>query len=331
MKKRTFVIVSVILVLILIASGAAFAAPNKVYRMRNAHTQAPDHPVHICMLEAAEKIKERTKGAVLIEVFPSSQLGGDRDVAEGFGIGTIEMGIFGTGGLQVLDKRLIVEELPFAFPTKDKAYAAVDGDLGRLVNVILLEQGIVGLSYWESGHRHITNSVRPIKAIGDINGLTIRVPPAEMRIDTFKQVGALPTPMPLAEVFTALQTRVVDGQENPLATIYTLRFFEVQKYLTLSYHIWGSFLVAIAEKPWNDLPEEYRKIILEEVEVIKPKQRQMITEMEAKALEDIKATGIEINELDIAEFQKAVSPIWDKYSEVFGKELVDAVRKYAGN
>ena len=331
MKKRTFVIVSIIVVLILAVSCCGASAASKVYKMRAAHTQAPDHPVHTCMLEAAEKIKARTNGAVLIEVFPSSQLGGDRDVAEGFGIGTIEMGIFGTGGLQVLDKRLIVEELPFAFPTKDKAYAAVDGDLGKLVDKILLEQGIVSLSYWESGHRHITNSVRPIKAIGDISGLTIRVPPAEMRIDTFKQVGALPTPMPLAEVFTALQTRVVDGQENPLATLYTLKFYEVQKYLTLSYHIWGSFLVAIAEKSWNDLPEEYRKILVEETEAIKPKQRQMITEMEAQALENIKATGIEINELDIAEFRNAVLPIWDKYSEVFGKELVDAVRKYAGD
>ncbi len=318
------------------AAVLCLAAPvarsgEKVYNLRLAHTQAADHPVHTCMLEAAAKIKQRTNGAVNIEVFPSSQLGGDRDVADGLGLGTIAMGIFGTGALQSLDKRLIIEELPFAWPTKQKAYAAVDGDLGKAVNDILLQYKIVGLSYWESGHRHITNSARAINSIKDIAGLKFRVPEAEMRIDTFKAVGALPVPMPLSEVFTALQTRVVDGQENPLATLYTLKFYEVQKYLTLSYHIWGSFLVAISEKVWLDMPESYRKIMLEEVDGIKAKQRTMITAMEKEALEKIKAAGVQVNELNIQEFQNAEKGVWDKYSKSFGKELVDIVRKYSGN
>lgn len=318
-----------IFAMILLAGAAFVPAEAGQFKIRLAHTQAPDHPVHICIVEAAAKIKQRTNGDVDISIYPSSQLGGDRDVAEGMQMGTIGMSIFGTGALQSLDKRLIVEELPFAWPTKQKAYAAVDGDLGKMVNDILLGYQIVGLSYWESGHRHITNSVRPIKSIKDIEGLKFRVPEAEMRIDTFKAVGALPIPMPLSEVFTALQTKVMDGQENPLATLYTLKFYEVQKYLTLSYHIWGSFLVAIAEDVWNGLPENYRGIVMEEIDGIKPKQRQMITDMEKDALEKIRAAGLEINSLDMEEFRKAEQGVWEKYSQQFGKELVDAVRKYS--
>lgn len=297
--------------------------------LKLGHIQEPDHPWNKAVEGFAKDVLEATDGNVEIQVYPSSQLGGERDVAEGLKLGTVQMGLFGTGALQALDKRLIVEELPYAWPTKEHAYEALDGELGDALNEILKEQNIIGLSYWEAGYRHITNNVRPINSLEDLKGLKMRVPEGEMRIDTFKELGALPTPLAFPEVFTALQQGAVDGQENPLATIYASKFNEVQKYLTLSGHIWGSALLAISEETWDSLPEEYQEIIMDKADIWKEKEREMMTEYDNEILEKMKAEGIEVTEPDTEEFREACQSIWTKYEDELGKDLVDIVRRYS--
>mgnify|MGYP000176578444 CR=1 FL=1 len=297
--------------------------------LKVGHINAPDHPWNVALEGFAKDVLEATDGNVEIQVFPSSQLGGERDMAEGLKLGTIEMGLFGTGALQSLDKRLIVEELPYAWTVRENAYEALDGELGEALNEILKEHSIIGISYWESGYRHITNSVRPINSLSDLKGLKLRVPEAEMRIDTFKELGALPTPLAFSEVFTALQQRTVDGQENPLATIAASKFYEVQDYLTLSGHIWGSALLAVSESTWNSLPQEYKEIIIEKANIWKEKEREMIRKGEEELIEELKEAGMQVTKPDVEEFKKAVEPIWIKYEDVLGKDLVDIVRKYS--
>jgi tripartite ATP-independent transporter DctP family solute receptor len=303
-------------------------APKKQI-LKVGHVFAATHPWTIALEGFAKDVKEATKGEVEIQVFPSSQLGNDRDMAEGMKLGTIEMALIGTGALQSLDKKMIIEELPYAWAKRENAYKALDGDLGKVLNDAMKKQGIIGISFWESGYRHITNSVRPINSVADVKGLKLRVPEAEMRIDTFKILGAMPTPMAFSEVFTALQQKVVDGQENPLATIDSSKFNEVQKHLTLSYHIWGSAYLGISEKAWKKLTPEQQKIIMDKAAAWKLKEREMIKKSESELVAKLKKAGMQVTEPNVAEFQKAVQPVWVKYEGVYGKELIDLVRKYS--
>lgn len=297
--------------------------------LRVGHVFDVEHPWNISLEGFAKDVAEATDGNVEITVYPSSQLGGDRDMAEGIQMGTIEMGLFGTGALQSLDKRLIVEELPYAWPTREAAYNAIDGELGEALADILLEHGIATISWWESGYRHITNSVKPINTPEDLDGLKLRVPEAELRIDTFSTLGALPTPMAFSEVFYGLQQKVVDGQENPLATIHSSKFYEVQEHLALTGHIWGSAVLTISDKVWQDIPEEYQEIILEKADVWKEKEREMIRQEEEELVGEFESLGMQVTQPDVKPFQEKVAEIWDRYEDEFGKDLVDIVRKYS--
>lgn len=297
--------------------------------LKVGHVFSADHTWQKSLEGLAKDVLEATDGNVEIQVFPSSQLGGDREVAEGMQLGTVEMGLFGTGALQVLDKRMIIEELPYAWPTREHAYAAVDGKLGEALAEVMKEKGIVAISWWESGYRHLTNSVRPVETPEDLQGLKLRVPEAELRIDTFKELGAMPTPMALSEVFTSLQQGVVDGQENPLSTIYSSKFQEVQGHLALTGHIWGSALLSISESKWNKIPAEYQQIILEKAEIWKEKEREMIRNDDEELVNKLEQAGMKVTRPDTAAFQEKVQPVWTKYESVFGKELVDIIREYS--
>lgn len=330
-KSKSIIIILICLALTLggCSTGTKPASSNEKIVLKVGHINAPDHPWNIALEGFAKDVAEATNGNLEIQVFPSSQLGGERDMAEGLKLGTLEMGLFGTGALQSLDKRLIIEELPYAWSNRENAYEALDGELGVELNKVLKDQSIIGLSYWEAGYRHITNSVRPINSLEDLKGMKLRVPEAEMRIDTFKDLGALPTPLAFSEVFTALQQGTVDGQENPLPTISSSKFNEVQKYLTISGHIWGSALLGISEKAWNSLSDEYKKIITEKADVWKDKEREMIRKAEEELVEKLKASGMEVTEPEVQPFKDAVQGVWTKYESEFGKDLVDIVRKYS--
>lgn len=310
-----------------IAASAGIAAAETTLKV--GHVFAADHPWQVALEGLSADVAEATDGEVIIEVYPSSQLGGDREVAEGLGLGTVEMGLFGTGALQVLDKRLIIEELPYAWPTRESAYAALDGELGEALAEILEGHDIKAISWWESGYRHITNSVKPIVTPADLEGIKLRVPEAELRLDTFRELGAQPTPMAFSEVFTALQQNVVDGQENPLATIYASKFHEVQEHLALSGHIWGSGVLTISTSAWDKLTEDQQKALTEAAAVWRDREREMIRKSDDEVLALLKEAGMKVTEPDAAAFQEAVQPVWTKYEDVFGKELLDLVRKYS--
>lgn len=330
LPKRISKLVPGITAMSLLAVSCVFAsAAQAKITLKAGHISAVDHPWHKALVGMAEDVKTATDGEVIIQVYPSSQLGGEREMAQGLGLGVLEMGLFGTGALQALDKRLIIEELPYAWPTREHAYRALDGKLGDALSEVLAGLKITTLSWWESGYRHITNSVRPINTPEDLKGIKLRVPEAEMRIDTFKVMGALPTPMPFSEVFSGLQQKVVDGQENPLATIYASKFYEVQDHLALSGHIWGSAVLTISTSAWNRLSPEQQKIIQDTAEKWKLKEREMIAKSDGEALEKIKAAGVAVTEPDPVQFQQAVQSVWDKYEDTFGKELMDLVREYA--
>ena len=292
------------------------------------HVLNQDHSWNVCLLGFAEEVKTATEGRVLIEVFPGAQLGNEKDVIEGLVMQTIDGGLIGGGSFQSIEPKFGIEALPYAWPTHEAAYNALDGELGSYLLSILEKQGVVGLSWWENGFRHMTNNQRPIQKPEDLKGLKIRVTPDKMRLDTFNALGASPMPINFGELYTALQQGVVDGQENPYAIIYSSSFFEVQKYLSPTGHIWGSALLCVNNSVWGKLSKEDQATVTRLAAKWRDEQRRQTREQEEEFLAKLKEKGMQVAEVDKEAFQKAVQGVWTQYEGVFGKELMDLVRKY---
>jgi len=241
---------------------------------------------------------------------------------------TIDGGLIGGGSFQSIDPRFGVEALPYAWKDHQTAYKAMDGEIGKFLLGILESKGIKGISWWENGFRHITNNKRPIVVPKDMEGLKIRVTPDKMRLDTFKALGASPIPINFGELYTALQQGVVDAQENPLGIIYANAFYEVQKYLSLSGHTWGSALLCFNSSAWKRIPDRDKPVVEAIANKWRDRERQQIINEESDMLAKLKEKGMKVNEVDKEAFRAAVQPVWKDYESVFGKDLMELVRKY---
>ncbi len=312
------------LFLLLTAALPVFAETT----LKIGHVLNPDHSWNVCLLGFAEDVQKATEGRVVIQVYPGSQLGNEKDLIEGLSLQTIDGGLIGGGSFQSIEPKFGVEALPYAWPTHEAAYRALDGELGAYLLSLLQKKGIVGLSWWENGFRHMTNNLRPIVKPEDLKGLKIRVTPDKMRLDTFKALGASPMPINFGELYTALQQGVVDGQENPFAIIYSNSFYEVQKYLSVTGHIWGSALLCVNSSAWSRVSKEDQAAVMKAADKWRDEQRRQTREQEDKFLVLLKEKGMEVNTVDKAPFQQAVQSVWVDYESVFGKELLDMVRKY---
>jgi tripartite ATP-independent transporter DctP family solute receptor len=323
-KLRSMVIV--VLAAIMVIALMVVAAPAQEYRFRLGHVLPASHPYGVAMEQFARAVEQDSGGRIKIQVVHGGALGGDREMGEQIRLGGLEMGLVHTTVLGV-DPRLQIEELPFAWARREQAYAALDGELGAKLLEILSTKGIKGLAWYENGYRNLTNNVRPIREPSDLKGLKIRMAELKMRIDTFKLLGANPIPMAFPELFTALQQGTVDGQENPLAIIKAAKFYEVQKYLSLSGHIWGSVLLMINKNLWEKLPADLQNILMRNAIKYRDIERKMIQESDETTLVELKKT-MQVNEVDKAAFRKAVAPIYESYRSVFGDDLMKLVEKY---
>ena len=312
------------LFLLMSAALPVFAATT----IKIGHVLNPDHSWNVSLLGFAEDVQKATEGRVVVQVYASSQLGNEKDLIEGLSLQTVDGGLIGGGSFQSIEPKFGVEALPYAWPTHESAYNALDGELGAYLLSILGKKGIVGLSWWENGFRHLTNNERPIVKPEDLKGLKIRVTPDKMRLDTFKALGASPMPINFGELYTALQQGVVDGQENPFAIIYSNSFYEVQKYLSVTGHIWGSALLCVNSSAWNRISKEDQETVMKFADKWRDEQRRQTREQEDKFLAMLKEKGMEVNTVDKPAFQQAVQTVWADYESVFGKELLDLVRKY---
>lgn len=312
------------LFLLMSAALPVFAATT----IKIGHVLNPDHSWNVCLLGFAEDVKKATEGRVVVQVYASSQLGNEKDLIEGLSLQTIDGGLIGGGSFQSIEPKFGVEALPYAWPTHESAYRALDGELGEYLLSILGKKGIVGLSWWENGYRHMTNNLRSIVKPEDLKGMKIRVTPDKMRLDTFKALGASPMPINFGELYTALQQGVVDGEENPFAIIYSNSFYEVQKYLSVTGHIWGSALLCVNSSAWSRISKEDQAAVMKAADTWRDEQRRQTREQEDKFLGMLKEKGMKVNSVDKPAFQQAVQPVWVEYESVFGKELLDLVRKY---
>ena len=307
----------------------AFGAWAQEYRWKLGHVLAPTHPYNLAAVEFAKAVEKETKGRVKIEVHHSGALGSEGNMIEQLRFGAMEMSLMSTGTLRGVDPRLEIEELPYAWPTRQHAYAALDGELGNKLKSILMPKGIYILAWLENGYRHMTNRVRPIYKPEDLKGLKIRMGEVQMRIDAFKLLGAMPTPMAFTEVFMALQQGTVDGQENPLAIIYSSKFYEVQKYLSLTGHIWGSANFEINKGIWDKLPKDIQAVLQENASKYAQYERKLIEQSDLELIAELKKKGMQVNEVDLGPFKAPMKPIYEKYGAVYGKDLMDLLYKYS--
>ena len=312
-----------ILSLALLAPCASFAGKLKL-----GHVLPVEHSWNICSDGFAKEVTAKTQGRVAINVYPNAQLGNEKDMVEGLQLGTLQMGLIGGGSFQDLVPKMAIANLPYAWTDHFHAYRAFDGELGDELLSLLEKKGIIGLAWWENGFRNITNNKRPITTPDDLKGLKLRVTPIKMRLDTFKALGALPVPMPFSELYSALQQGVVDGQENPLAIIYSNHFYEVQKYLSMTQHIWGSAILVISKREWNKISPADQKVVRQAALKWRDKQRKMVRDLEKSFIDKLKQKNMVVNTVDKTPFIKKVQPVWKEYEPLFGKHLIELIGKY---
>lgn len=310
------------------AKTADASKPAQKFVLKLGHVANTEQPYHEAAVKFAEMVKERTKGNVEIQVFPNSQLGGQRDLLEGLQLGTLDITLTSTAVLANFIPQSQVIDLPFIFTSKQHVYKVVDGPIANDIYKGDEAKGMKVIGTWENGFRHITNNIRPINTPDDMKGIKIRVMENQLYIDMFKAIGGNPTPMAMGEVFTALQQKTVDAQENPVGQIYASKFYEVQKYLSLTGHTYSPETVVFSLNGWNKLPKEYRDIIQKASDEARDWNRTRAAEMEGKFLTEMKSKGLQVSEPTPDQktaFQNAMKPVYEKYYKVIGKDLIDKI------
>ncbi|MNQ04963.1 2,3-diketo-L-gulonate-binding periplasmic protein YiaO precursor [compost metagenome] len=292
------------------------------------HVLAPSHSWNKAAEGFAAEVKEKTDGRVNFVLFPSGQLGNEKTMLEGLQIGSQGAAIIGSGSLQPIEPKFGVVELPYSWSSSQQAYKAFDGELGPALAKLADKKNLTIISWWENGFRHVTNNRGAIAKPADLAGLKTRVTPDKMRLDTFTALGANPAPLAFGELYSALQQKVFDAQENPLSIIYTSSFFEVQKYLSLTGHVWGPASLIISKPVWNRISADDKKVVQAAADKWRDAQRKMITDGDQQFVAQLKEKGMQVNEVDKTAFAAAVQPVWKTYSVTYGPELMALVQKY---
>ena len=324
MKK----ILAAVMFMVIMAAGAASAAPE--YKIKVAYISSESHPTAQAMTGFAKDVDSASKGRIKVELYPNGQLGSDRELCEGVQMGTIQMVVSSTSALAGFDKRIQVLDLPYLFTTRKAAFDAVDGELGKKLNSYLEKKGFLVLGYQENGFRHVTNSKRPIKTPADLKGLKIRTMENPMHIAFFKELGANPTPMSWGELYTALQQGTVDAQENPYAMIDDGKFYEVQKYVSETGHLFSYEIIIANKKFMEKLPADLRKIVDDAAHRAVMAQRARMEKEEAVFKAKVTKTGLKANTLTPEQkkpFVDATKKVHSQFEKDLGKEIMDIAKK----
>ncbi|MBF8160633.1 TRAP transporter substrate-binding protein [Pseudomonas mendocina] len=280
----------------------------------------------------AEEVAKASDGKLKVRTFGAASLGSDDQMQSALIGGAQEMMVGSTATLVGITKEMAVWDTPFLFSSAEQADAVLDGPVGRQVMDKLEEKGLVGLVYWENGFRNLTNNTRPITRLEDFSGVKLRVMPNPVFLDTFKLMGANAVPLPFSELFTALETKAVDGQENPFNTILSSKFYEVQKYLTVTNHVYSPWIVTVSKRWWDGLSQTEQNILMEAAKKARDFERQDTREEAARALAELKDKGMQINEVDPAEVQRMreqAAPAIQKVVDTVGQQLFDQVQAEA--
>lgn len=272
-----------------------------------------------------ELIEQRTNCQISILIYDGGTLGNSKQHLEQVRLGTLEATVVATDIIELYPPMGVID-LPFLFRDRKHVAAVLDGPIGQeLNNGLIKDKGVRVLGWGELGFRHITNSVRPIRTPDDLNGLKLRVPPSKLRSRTFEIFGASATPIAFNELYTALQQKVVDGQENPLSTAGTGSYWEVQKYLSLTSHIYTPVAPVISERVFQRLSPDLQKQVLDTAKEVSVWHREQGAKADAELVTQLKAKGMEVNEANPADFQVKAAQVWAEFAEPIGQALIDSI------
>lgn len=249
----------------------------------------------------ADEVEKASGGKMKIRAIGAAALGSDVQMQQALIGGAQEMMVGSTATLVGITKEMAIWDTPFLFNNAQEADAVLDGPVGQKVMDKLQEKGLVGLVYWENGFRNLTNNKRAVTRLEDMDGIKLRVMQNNVFIDSFKTLGANAVPLPFSELFTALETKTVDGQENPYNTILSSKFYEVQKYLTVTNHVYSPWIVTVSKKYWDGLSKDEQKVLMDAAKKSRDFERQDTRAEADKALADLKGKGMQINQLSPAE------------------------------
>jgi tripartite ATP-independent transporter DctP family solute receptor len=321
---KKIVVLFVLTAFVLLSAGAALAADKVVVRV--AHTLAPDSHYNKGLIHLGELLEEKTGGQIELQIFHSAQLGSERDAVEGVAMGTLEMTLVSSAPLANFTDKFMVFNLPFIIRDRQKAYEWMDGPEGQKILESLLPKNMVGLGIWENGFRNLTNSKKAVKVPADMNGLKIRLMENPIHVSTFKALGAYPVPMPFGELFTALQQKTVDGQENPLIIIYTSKFYEVQDYLTLTGHFYAPAVLIVNKDFWEStLSDEQREIFVECEKEARQWEREYSINSEKELAKKLQEEGMTVITPDKSLWVEAAQPVYKKFEDKIGKDVINSL------
>lgn len=307
--------------------GSGSGASDEVIEISYGHGFMPDTPHHESAIKFKEEVEAATNGRVEVNVFPSGQLGSAREMFEGLQMGTQEVALVPTARISGFAPELQLFDLPFLFPDRETGYEIMDGEVGTELLDKLSSQSIKGVAFYEDGYKHFTAN-KAIESVDDFQGVKFRTMESPIIVNQFKALGASPTPIDFGELYNSLQLGVVEGQENPLVTIESNKFYEVQSHLTLSEHAYLAHVLIFSESWYNELPEDIQEILVEKGREIAKWQRQAVQDEEVKYLETIEGYGTTIIELtpkQKEELKEATKSVHQEYSDEFGNEILDKV------
>jgi len=313
--------------MLFVLSGTSMAAVE----LKFAHGGSLEHQYQIGAEYFKKLVEERSNGEIKVNIFPQGQLGGsERELLEGVRMGTIEIVSIAAGGaLPSFVPEFQVLGIPYLFQSREQVYAVLDGEVGDELGALMLGKGFQNLAFWEVGFRNFTNNIRPIEKPEDIKGLKIRVQESKSWMEFIKMLGGIPTPISFGELYSALQQKVVDGQENPIATIYSMKYYEVQKYLTLDGHTYEAAAIIANPKWFSSLSEEHQKIIKDAARDAATYQREKLFEMDQERLDSIRKAGVEIVENpDKEAFAQATADLYKVLDNV-PEELINKIKDAA--
>ena len=303
---------------------SAFAAK---FNLKLGHAVNTTDGQHAAAVKMAELVKQRTNGDVEITIYPANQLGNDAAMINGARGGTIDIVSSGASNYNGIVANTAAMELPFVFRSAQHAYTVLDGPVGTGVLNELAPHGLKGLAYWENGWRAFTNNKRPVTKPDDLKGLKIRSTPNPYHIQAFKLLGMNPSPMPIAELYTALETGTFDAQEHPINVTWSSKFYEVQKHLTVSNHVYSPLILAMNKAKFDTLPANYQQIVVDAAREAAKYQRDLNAQNAGKVVAELKKAGMQVVEnVDMAPFQKIVSEsIAKTFAEKNGATLLQAI------
>ena len=317
MKIRSVSILLLALVGTLAAPGLSMGAEDIQSRMiKFGHLNNTDHPISAGVKKFAELVAGKSGGKMQVREFPSNQLGTEQQQTSGLQGGVQEMQSPATTSLVGLIKDYGVIDFPLSVANHQQAFSLVDGPLGSALLEKLPDIGLIGLGYWDLGFRNVTNSKRPVARLEDWQGLKLRVIPNPVYLETFNVLKANPVPMSFSELYTALETKTVDGQENPFAVIRSNKFYEVQKYLSATNHVYSTNVILVSKKFWDKLSTVEQKILRDAFVEARDYQRKISVEAANKAVDELKAAGMQYNDVSPAEqerMRQAVKPTIEKF------------------